>query len=143
MKLHQLASAGHRGKKRLGRGGKRGTTSGRGTKGQRSRSGRRMRPAFRDLLIRLPKRRGFRNKPTSARPIEVSLSHLARKIKQSGSPAVIDMTFLKAAKLVPMRTSGEVKIIGKGEMPVAVTLKGIRASAGVKAAIEKSGGKIV
>ena len=49
-------------KKRVGRGGKRGTTSGRGTKGQKSRSGHRIRPAERDLLIRIPKLRGYRNK---------------------------------------------------------------------------------
>ena len=44
---------------RVGRGGQRGTTSGKGTKGQKSRSGRRIRPAERDLIIRIPKLRGF------------------------------------------------------------------------------------
>lgn len=46
-------------KTRVGRGGKRGTTSGKGQKGQKSRSGRRIRPAERDLIIRIPKLRGF------------------------------------------------------------------------------------
>ncbi|MBI2013770.1 MAG: uL15 family ribosomal protein [Candidatus Colwellbacteria bacterium] len=49
-------------KKRIARGGKRGTTSGRGQKGQKSRSGRRIRPASRDYTQRLPKLRGFGNK---------------------------------------------------------------------------------
>lgn len=45
--------------KRIGRGGKRGTTSGRGTKGQKSRAGHRIRPAVRDLMMKIPKARGF------------------------------------------------------------------------------------
>jgi large subunit ribosomal protein L15 len=55
----------HAGKdeKRVGRGGKRGTTAGRGTKGQKARSGHCIRPAERDLIQRLPKLRGYKNKP--------------------------------------------------------------------------------
>lgn len=58
---------------RVGRGGKRGTTSGKGQKGQKARAGRRIRPAERDLIIRIPKLRGFareamRRKKHSARP---------------------------------------------------------------------------
>jgi len=49
-------------KKRVARGGKRGTTAGRGQKGQKSRAGRRIRPAERDLVNRLPKLRGYKNK---------------------------------------------------------------------------------
>ena len=44
--------------KRIARGGKRGRTSGRGQKGQKSRSGRKIRPAIRDLVQRTPKLRG-------------------------------------------------------------------------------------
>jgi len=64
MQLHELKPI-HSNKqsKRVGRGGKRGTTSGSGTKGQKSRSGHRIRPAIRDLMRRLPKLRGTNNKP--------------------------------------------------------------------------------
>jgi large subunit ribosomal protein L15 len=64
MQLHELKPF-HPNKKqrRVGRGGKRGTTSGRGTKGQKARAGHRIRPAERDLIQRLPKLRGFKNKP--------------------------------------------------------------------------------
>lgn len=48
--LHKLKK-----KKRIGRGGKRGTFSGRGTKGQKARAGRKIRPAIRDLIQSLPK----------------------------------------------------------------------------------------
>ena len=145
MKLHELTSSGHKGKKRLGRGGKRGTTSGRGTKGQRSRAGRRIRPAFRDLLIRLPKRRGFRNKPKSDKPFVVQLGDLMRAVKKAGGAQVaVDTTFLKSAKLVPMKHRGEIKVLGKSEEGAAAfVLKGIKASESVKAAIEKAGGKMI
>lgn len=64
MQLHELQSL-HPNKKekRVGRGGKRGTYSGRGVKGQSSRAGHRIRPAERDLIQRMPKLRGFANKP--------------------------------------------------------------------------------
>ena len=42
----------------VGRGGKRGKTSGRGTKGQKARSGHKIRPAFRDIIKKIPKLRG-------------------------------------------------------------------------------------
>ncbi|MBI1839214.1 MAG: uL15 family ribosomal protein [Candidatus Colwellbacteria bacterium] len=64
MQLHQLQQL-YKNKegKRVGRGGKRGTYSGKGQKGQKARAGHRIRPAERDLIQRLPKLRGFRNKP--------------------------------------------------------------------------------
>ena len=62
MQLHNLPIQNKQGK-RVARGGKRGTTAGRGTKGQKSRSGHRIRPAQRDLLIRIPKLRGYRISP--------------------------------------------------------------------------------
>ncbi len=59
MQLHEL-QPNHYNKeaKRIARGGKRGRTSGRGQKGQKSRSGRKIRPAIRDFVQRLPKLRG-------------------------------------------------------------------------------------
>ena len=46
MQIHQLTLTPRKGKKRIGRGGKRGTTSGRGTKGQKARSGASVDPLF-------------------------------------------------------------------------------------------------
>ena len=63
MQIHELRQkTKSRAKTRVGRGGKRGTFSGRGTKGQKARAGRRIRPAERDLIQRLPKLRGLKNK---------------------------------------------------------------------------------
>ena len=57
MQAHQLSSS-KKGIRRIGRGGKRGSFSGRGIKGQKSRAGRRIRPQVRDIIKKLHKRRG-------------------------------------------------------------------------------------
>ena len=146
MKTHELkVKKNFRGKKRIGRGGKRGTTSGRGTKGQKSRAGRKMRPAVRDLIIRIPKRKGFRNKPTSVRPRELSLAELVKGVKAvtAGSSAVkVNKDVLKKVGVLPPRFNGKVKVLGKGEVPFAISLEGIAASKGATQAILKAGGSV-
>ena len=67
MQLHQLnPSYKKKSRKRVGRGGKKGTYSGRGLKGQKSRAGRKPRPGFAGgdtpLIKRFPKQRGQRGK---------------------------------------------------------------------------------
>src|SRR5580698_349333 len=57
--LNIIRRAGQTEKTRVGRGGKRGKTSGRGTKGQSARAGNKKRPEFRDIIKKLPKRRGY------------------------------------------------------------------------------------
>src|SRR3989344_3669203 len=59
MQIHEVTSKTQfKTKKVVGRGGKRGKTAGRGTKGQKARAGHRIRPAIRDIIKKLPKRRG-------------------------------------------------------------------------------------
>jgi len=68
MQLHQVQPIHkNKSKKRVGRGGKRGTYSGRGMKGQKSRAGRKIRPAVRDLIQRTPKLRGTSDKAAQYR----------------------------------------------------------------------------
>ncbi len=153
MQLHTLGSTNKKMKRRVGRGGKRGTTSGRGTKGQKSRSGHRMRPAVRDLILRLPKRRGYKNRPQSEKPFIVSLSELEAKLKLfSGEKKniEIDNAFLKELGILPPYHVGAVKILaGKIEMPISVngstllTIKGIKISKSAKEKVEKAGGNII
>lgn len=143
MALHSLKSYIGRGRKRIGRGGKRGSYSGRGVKGQKSRAGRRIRPAERDLIIRIPKRRGFRNKELNVQPYIVNLEAIAEKTKHVGDKKiVVDKSFLKQFKLIPMRYNGEVKVLGNGEIKLALILQGIRASESAKMKIEKAGGSV-
>ncbi len=111
---------------RVARGGKRGTTSGRGTKGQKSRSGHRIRPAERDLLIRIPKLRGYKNKPLKEKLRALNVGDL-EKMRE---------TSLNSANL------GKVKILGEGEIKKAVTIEGLPVSKTAKEKIEKAGGTV-
>ncbi len=145
MKLHALSTTKSRVSRRIGRGGKRGTTSGRGTKGQRSRAGRRIRPAERDLIIRLPKMRGFRNKPKSNKSIVLNVGDISAALKnlaKPGAPLEIDITVLKASGLIGKNASGIVKVLGTGDMAFPVTTKGLVVSKSAQEKIEKAGGKI-
>jgi large subunit ribosomal protein L15 len=124
---------------RVGRGASagQGKTCGRGVKGQRARKGGYHKVGFEGgqtpLDRRLPKF-GFRSKIKSTRA-EVRLNELAKV-----TAAVIDLDALKAAELVPIFTE-RVKVILSGEIKKAVTLKGIAATKGARAAIEAAGGK--
>lgn len=144
MKLHELTSIKKR-VQRIGRGGKRGTTAGRGTKGQKSRAGRRLRPAERDLILRIPKKRGFRNKPKREKAVIFNLETLSKHLKSLASgKSQIEVTIpvLKAAHLLPNSFKGTVKVLGVGEMAFPVAMKGISVSTSAKQKIEKAGGKI-
>ena len=115
-----------------------GKTSGRGHKGQKSRSGGYHKVGFEGgqmpLQRRLPKR-GFKSHLLKYNA-EVSLSELQRL-----GAAEVDMLTLKQAKLI-----GEmirvVKIIKSGELTIKVALTGVLATAGAKAAIEAAGGSV-
>ncbi len=143
MQLHHLNSIGKKPKKRIGRGGKRGTYSGRGIKGQKSRSGHRIRPAIRDLIMRLPKRRGFANRPKTSKPFSFNLSELVKRIKPVLKEGMtVDKNVLKEIGIVPSDYRGEIKLLGDGEIDFAVAVKGVKISKGAKMKIEKAGGRI-
>lgn len=141
MKLHTLTSI-QKKSQRIGRGGKRGSYSGRGVKGQKSRAGRRIRPAERDLIIRLPKLRGFRNKPKGEISIVFNIGTLAAA-SGAGKGVIITKEFLKTAGLLGKKFNGTVKILGGGEIAFPVSVKGIPVSKGAKKKIEKAGGKVL
>ncbi len=143
MQLHHLSGS-HKKQKRVGRGGKRGTTSGRGQKGQRSRSGRRIRPAERDLLIRIPKLRGFRNKPMTERALVFELGRLAEALhaRAGKGKLVVTIDMLREAGLVSRRYRGPVKVLSAGEIAYPMDVRGIAVSTSAKAKIEKAGGSV-
>jgi large subunit ribosomal protein L15 len=126
--------------KRVGRGMGSGTgkTCGRGHKGQKSRSGGRVRPGFeggqQPLQMRLPKF-GF-NSAKARITAEVTLSEVA-----SVEADVIDVQALIDADLLK-GTMKRAKVILSGKIERAVNLKGIRATKGARAAIEAAGGSI-
>jgi large subunit ribosomal protein L15 len=115
-----------------------GKTCGRGHKGQKSRSGGFHKVGFEGgqmpLQRRLPKR-GFKSL-TRARNYEIRLTDLDRLPVDE-----IDMLALQAAGLVP-GDALSVKVILAGAITRKVTLKGVGATKGAKAAIEAVGGSI-
>lgn len=123
-------------KPRVGRGGKRGTTAGKGTKGQKARSGHRIRPAMREFIQRLPKLRGYANKPVLAASAVVNVGDFA-KVKG----ATVNRAALIEAGLV-RASAGAVKVLGTGEVTKAFSIEGLKVSASAKAKIEKAGGKV-
>ncbi|MEK7614583.1 MAG: uL15m family ribosomal protein [Patescibacteria group bacterium] len=130
-------------KRTVGRGGKRGKTSGRGTKGQKARAGHKIRPAIRDIIKKLPKRRGrgiHPNKPVTRRPIAViNVSSLE---KVNGSPITPEL--LVAQGLI-RKIGGrlpKVKILGGGEISKALMIENCSFSESAKKKIESEGGKI-
>jgi len=126
--------------KRVGRGigSGLGKTGGRGHKGQKSRSGGGVRAGFEGgqmpLKQRLPKF-GFTSRKSLVRE-EIRL-HELNKVDAE----VVDMKALLAADLIK-GTTKYVKVVLSGELNKAITLKGIPATKGAKAAIEAAGGKI-
>jgi large subunit ribosomal protein L15 len=128
----------------VGRGGKRGKTSGRGGKGQTARAGHKIYPQLRDMIKRIPKLRGrgkqsFKSFQKRAEP--VSLRALERAFPNN---AAVTPTSLLSAGLIS-RKSGRVprvKILGGGGLTKKLTVFGVEMSASAKEAILKAGGSI-
>jgi large subunit ribosomal protein L15 len=116
-----------------------GKTAGRGHKGQKARSGGFHKVGFEGgqmpLQRRLPKR-GFAS-PLRDSTAEVRLSDV-EKMKAD----TIDLAALKEAGVVPKEASGA-KLIVSGKLTRKVTVKGIGASKGARAAVEAAGGSLV
>ena len=142
MRLNTLSPAPGRNKeaKRVGRGigSGLGKTAGRGHKGQKSRSGGRVRPGFEGgqmpLQKRLPKY-GFTSR-ISRVSSQIRLSEL-----NSIDGGIVDISALRTAGLINNNIS-RAKIFLSGELNKALTLKGISATKGAIAAIKAAGGKI-
>jgi large subunit ribosomal protein L15 len=136
--------AANTGKKRVGRGmgSGMGKTSSRGHKGQRSRSGSHMMRGFEGgqmpLHRRLPKR-GFTNIFRTEYSV-VNLSLIA-KLHDEGHAELTIEAF--AAKGLLKKRHGLVKVLGDGELTVAVTVHAHKFSKSAQEKIEKAGGKAV
>jgi large subunit ribosomal protein L15 len=128
-------------KKRVGRGNGsgHGTYSGRGCKGQKSRSGHRMRPGFEGgqlpLIKRLPRKRGFVN-IFRTEYSTVNLDKLG--IFESGSEVTPEK--LVAAGVVKSRRH-PIKLLANGDISYPLVVKANKFSAAAKAKIEAAGGK--
>jgi large subunit ribosomal protein L15 len=142
MRLNSLSPApgAKKNAKRLGRGIGSGTgkTAGRGHKGQKSRSGGKVRPGFEGgqmpLQKRLPKY-GFTSR-ISRTTAQIRLSEL-----NAVAGEIVDLAALKGADLVKDNVV-RARVFLSGELNKAVTIKGLIVTKGAREAIEKSGGKV-
>lgn len=138
MKYNELQISADRNKKRVGRGisAGQGKTAGRGTKGQGSRTGKKLNATFqggqRALVQAIPKARGFKSLRTPAQVV-----YLDRLSDVKGKTAD-NMTLFEAGLVAtPFHA---IKVIARGEITKPVTLKVQGASQSVQAAIAKAGG---
>jgi len=142
MQRHQIpASLGAKNKKRVGRGGKLGTYSGRGIKGQKSRAGRKLRPEWRDALKSLPKKRGYKFNSHKDKPAVLNLTILSKIFKDG---EIITAKILEQKGLIA-KIGGrlpEIKILGGGKLSKKLSFKGLKLSESARGAIEKAKGTI-
>ena len=142
VELHNLVPT-EKKRKRIGRGGSRGGTSGRGHKGQKARTSGTVRPGFEGgqmpLQRRLPKF-GFTN--INRKNYEgVNLDTLQLLVDNGLITDTVDMSVLVANRLA---TKNEiVKILGRGELKAKLKVTAHKFTATAKAAIEAAGGEAV
>jgi len=146
MQLHQLKPI-HKEKrpKRVGRGGKRGTYSGRGLKGQSARAGRKMQPIIRELIKRYPKLRGYKFKRVSLKPAVVNIEILEKKFSAKGGSEIKINPQVLLERGIIRRMLGrlpKVKILGKGKLTKPFTIEDCQVSKSAKEKIKKAGGTI-
>lgn len=140
MQIHELHPKNKiKRKKRIARGGKRGTYSGKGVKGQKSRAGAKMQPMVRELIKRYPKLRGYKFSPLGEF-CEVNIAALDKLFKDGEK---VNKTTLIEKNLFPKSKRVPVKILGKGEIKKKLTVEGCFVSFSAKEKIEKAGGKIL
>ena len=119
MQSHQLLKSHGRKHRRIGRGGKRGSFSGRGIKGQKARAGRRIKPQIRDIIKKIHKRRGYgRNRPQSVnpstrKPAVVNLADLEKNFKDGDKITFKSLTEAGLIKITG-RKMPRIKILGGG-----------------------------
>ncbi len=148
MQIHQLKrNTPNKKSRQVGRGGKRGKTSGRGTKGQKARAGSKLRPEMRDIIKKLPKKRGFgKNRARTVNssvvkksPINITVLEKMFSDGEVVSPVLlIEKGILKKIKgRIP-----RIKILGMGEITKKIEVEGCSVSKSAIEKIEKAGGSV-
>lgn len=137
-KYNELLASANKDRKRVGRGiaAGGGKTAGRGTKGQGSRTGKKLGATFqggqRTLVRAVPKARGFKSLRTPAQVVYLDTLN-AFKGKEVDNAKLFEQGYIST----PFHT---VKVITRGELTVALTVKVAGASKSAQEAIAKAGG---
>ena len=134
--------------KRIGRGhgSGRGKTAGRGTKGQKARTGGKVHRAFNGGQTRLSKRLGFRrglgNSNTAFRDNYTIVNIEELVAIDTTITEITPEHFVTAGLMTPAKGRGLIKILGDGELDRAVTIHAHKVSASARTKIEAAGGRI-
>jgi len=143
MQLHQIQPKNKlKKKKRVGRGGKKGTYSGRGVKGQKARAGYKLQPIIREIIKKYPKLRGYNFNPLQKLPLEiVNLSQIEVKFKEGEIVTPESLIEKKVIKKIKGKIP-QVKILGDGEITKKIIVRQCLISKSAKEKVEKAGGKV-
>lgn len=131
-------------KKLVGRGGAKGKTSGRGTKGQRAHGGHGIRPEMRDTIKKFPKMRGRGKNINTSRQGVAQAVNIRQLEAVFDNGAVINKESLLKANLIK-KVDGKlpaVKILSVGEISKKFTIEGCLFSATAKQKLETAGSTI-
>ncbi|MCB9809099.1 uL15 family ribosomal protein [Candidatus Nomurabacteria bacterium] len=143
--LHSLSST-NTSKKRVGRGGKRGKTSGRGHKGQKQHGGHGIRPEMRDLIKKIPKLRGHgknRARTVVHKPntLAINLATL-ESLFDTGATITPDTLIEKGLVSAGAVNRNGIKLLGHGDLTKKFAIQGITASKTAAEKITKAGGSL-
>ena len=142
MQIHELKRK-HKNKtkKRVGRGGSKGTYSGKGNKGQKSRAGRKMVPIIRELIKRYPKLKGYRAFVLPKGIAVVNLEILEKNTKDGETINPENLIVKGIISNIKGKTP-KVKILGTGKLTKKLVFENCMFSKTAKEAVEKAGGSI-
>ena len=130
--------------KRIGRGGLRGKTSGRGHKGQKQHGGHGIRAEIRDQIKKLPKLRGRgKNSNKSIHPDNLAVNVSVIEANFNAGETVSPMTSKEKGTIGGAAArKASIKILGNGELTKKVNVEGCLVSASAQEKISKAGGKV-
>lgn len=146
--LHSLIkNKAHKVARRVGRGGKRGKTAGRGHKGQKARAGTGGRPEMRDMIKKLPKRRGYgKNRSRTVNDARVAFTPVNLAVLEAHFSAGDTVTPAILVEKGAVRTRAgkapKVKVLGMGTLSKKLSVEGCAFSQKAQEAIEKAGGTV-
>jgi large subunit ribosomal protein L15 len=142
MQIHELKPK-HKnaGKKRVGRGGKKGTYSGHGMKGQKSRAGRKMVPIIRELIKKYPKLKGYRRFVLDDFSAIVNLATLEKFSKDGDVINPENLIKMGVVSKIKGRIP-EIKILGAEKFSKKLIFENCKFSKSAKVIVEKAGGVI-
>jgi len=145
MQLHHITRTHRNAKpKTVGRGGKRGKTSGRGTKGQNARAGHKKRPEIRDTIKKFPKLRGRGVNGLRTIQRAAAVVNVGDLERLYGPHSIVTPHTLRQHKLIRSSIGSRlvVKILGGGVLSKSLIVKECVVSASAREKIVAAGGSV-